>query len=90
MSTTSHRPETLAEMLKQAMERKGVNASEAAVQCGVSRQAYSLWLKEAYDPKLTPERLHAIAEFVGEDREDVLRVLGFLERGYLASLLETA
>lgn len=74
---------TLADMLERAMEDRGLNKSEAAIAVGVSRQAFTLWLKGAYDPKLTPDKLANIAEFTGQKREDVLRAMGFLDpRGY--------
>lgn len=70
--------ETLVDLLARAMAEEDLNMTAAAARVGVSRQAFSLWMKGAYQPKLDLETLEGLIRLTGEDHVTLLKAAGLL------------
>jgi transcriptional regulator with XRE-family HTH domain len=76
---------TLVEMLARAMAEQNIDTqAEAARRIGVSRQAFSLWMKNAYHPRMDKVTLHRLVEFTGETPTAILIAAGLLDESDLS------
>ena len=69
----------IPELLLERRDEAGVSQRAVARQLGVSPQTYVWWERGAVTPKATAA--HALAEWLGISKADVLVALGILEPG---------
>ncbi len=73
---TSHRS-TIAQMVRDARERKGLSQNQAYQQCNVSRLTYRMWEKGTWE-QIRLRYVPTLAKFCDTTEEGILEHMGVL------------